>query len=127
MSYADHEAVSRYTGLTFTAEQEADIDELCADASDFMEDRAGCDNLLDIAQANSLRMLCARLVASLWGAREKMAEYGGVASVKIGDFALTFDKVLDSDAGLSSAMDKLALAAEANQGVEVVDLDLSGV
>lgn len=127
MSYATYTDVERYSRLTFTAAEQTDVTALCADASAFMEDHAGSDNLLEVAKEGSLRLLCCRLVIAIWNAGKVTAEYGGVKSVKIGDFSASFDQALEANPALGAALDRLRTATEAGEGVEVVELDLSGI
>lgn len=127
MAYATNADVSRLTGLSFDVSEQADIDALCDDASAFMELQTGSDDLTTVAKAAALRLLCSSLVGGFWTMRMKLAEFGGVASVKIGDYAISFDKVVDADPKIAAALERLALATETDQGVEVAELDLSGI
>ncbi len=127
MGYATNADVTRLTGLSFDAGEQTDVDILCDDASAFMEMQTGSDDLTTVAKAGALRLLCVNLVAGLWTMRLKVSEFGGVNSVKIGDFAVSFEKVAEADPKISAALERLTLAAETDQGVEVAELDLSGV
>lgn len=123
MAYATYADVQRYTGITFTVAQQTDVNELCADASAWMDLVTG--GSLSAQSTNLLRMACAMLVAGVWSRRSQHAEYAGAKSVKIGDFAVTFDDVSKDDPRIMQMLSRLALDEECAEGLEVVSLDLS--
>ncbi|MEW6555081.1 MAG: hypothetical protein AB1384_12440 [Actinomycetota bacterium] len=125
MAYATYEDVERYSGLSFTAEEQIDVDKLCEDASAWMTEYCGTTDLGSLVlDGNTLRMLCARVVGGFWTLRQRNAEYAGAVNLKIGDFSASFEKVLDKDSELQLKLDAMRLRAETGGGVEVVEFDL---
>ena len=123
MSYATYADVQRYTGITFTTPQQTDVNELCADATAWMDLITG--GSLSAQSTNLLRMICSQLVAAVWSRRSQYAEYAGAHSLKIGDFSVTFDDVAKENPQIMQALSRIALDEEANEGLEVIMLDLS--
>lgn len=125
MAYATYADVENYTGLSFTSEQQEKVNRLCEDASAWMQDYCGTTNLEGLVQnPNTLRMLCARLVAGFWTLRQRNAEYAGATNVRIGDFSVSFREVLEKDSEIQLKLDAMKLRAETGAGVEVVEFDL---
>lgn len=123
MAYATYADVQRYTGITFTSPQQTDVNELCSDASAWMDMVTG--GSLSAQSTNLLRMICSQLVAGVWSRRSQYAEYAGAKSLKIGDFSVTFDDIAKDNPTIMAALGRIALDEECEDGVEVVMLDLS--
>jgi hypothetical protein len=118
-SYATLEDVARYLrGVDLTG-HEADITALCEDASAWMNSYCGVSSLSGLADAATLRMICAQLVVGLWQAGENQ----GASSLRIGEYAVTWKVVATSDPALKGMLNRLVIRAELKQGAEVATLD----
>jgi len=128
MAYATYQDVERYAGITFTPEEQAQVDAFCEDATAWMRDFCGEHDLEGVvSDVNTLRMICARLVAGLWALRQRNRDYPGASSVRIGDFSVSFERVVEADAALQLKLDTLQLRAETASGVEVVEFDYRSI
>jgi hypothetical protein len=123
MGYATYANVEGYTGLTFTAAEQTIVNDLCNDASAWMDLLTG--GSLSGQSTYLLRMICCKLVAEVWKRRPQYAEYAGAKSLKIGSFSVSFDDIAKEDPSIKSTLEKIALDEECAEGFEVVQLDLS--
>lgn len=123
MAYATYADVEGYTGITFTVAEQTTVNNLCDDASAWMDLVTG--GSLSAQSTSLLRMVCSILVAGVWSRRSQLSEYAGAKSLKIGDFSVTFDDISKDNPMITRALERIALDEECAEGLEVVSLDLS--